>query len=217
MMIFLRTILFLSLFTISLNIFSYSVYGVGQIESKEWNDYAEKFYDYPLKIYAGYSPDLSEKHIKIEIKNSFGDDYFKGYTLKKCNERQIKKNKCDSENFLINRQYEGFEYLKNILRKSIEWSEVAIENKVEKISKNLEIDGKKLTSPFADYRNAQFYVNSKSKQTELILPTKLPLKGISNRYYGLVAQKEFLRLLEIEVPNILKKSLEKSNEINLFN
>ena len=67
--------------------------------------------------------------------------------FKKCSKRQLGRKKCNEEGFLI-KDYEDYELLKSILRKSIEWSEIAKANEVERISKEIELNGKDVWSPF---------------------------------------------------------------------
>ena len=62
-------IIFLSSLFISLNLFSYTLYPVGEVESRQWNDTWEKFYDYPLTIHAGTSEDTTQKAIRLTIRN----------------------------------------------------------------------------------------------------------------------------------------------------
>ena len=72
-------LLSLSCLLISINSFSYTLYPVGTVESRQWNDTFEEFSNYPLTIHAGTSTDTTKKTIRITIKNSFGDDYVEDY------------------------------------------------------------------------------------------------------------------------------------------
>ena len=118
-----KIFLFLILFT-SKCFFLLLLLYIGEVESRYWNDSWDKFYDYPLTVYAGGDPDGSERSVLIKIKNSFGDDYYKYFKSQKCTEKQIKKNKC----FLM----AAVQPLTMItilvlfiLEKSIEWSKIA--------------------------------------------------------------------------------------------
>ena len=211
-----KKISFLILFLISSNIHSYNLNYIGKIESQEWNDILNRFIDYDLTVFAGYSPNLSEKTVKIVIENGFGDDYYREYTLKKCNEKQLKKNKCDDKNFLKNREHKSLEHLKTMLRKSIEWSEVAKKNKVENLSKELEIDGKSVSNPFG-YGNAKFYVSSSLNIYALFLVTDFDLSGLKTRSYNFDAQVDLLDFLENNIYEVLEKSKKNIEQEKLFN
>ena len=203
---FLLTIIFCS------NIFSYSLLYIGEVESRQWNDSWDKFYVYPLTVYAGGNPDGSERTVLIKIKNSFGDDYYKYFRSQKCNERQIKKKQCYENGYTINYEYDNLYY---ILNKSIEWSRIAKENNVEKVSKNIQYEGKNIRSPFGG-GNARFFAQG-DYQSDLILPAYFPLIDAEDRYYDLDAQENFLKHLS-KVTETIDRSLEENKKSDdLFN
>jgi|TARA_B100001758_G_C18284758_1_gene543650 hypothetical protein len=203
---FLLTIIFCS------NIFSYSLLYIGEVESRQWNDSWDRFYDYPLTVYAGGNPDGSERTVLIKIKNSFGDDYYKYFRSQKCNERQIKKKQCYENGYTINYEYDNLYY---ILNKSIEWSRIAKENNVEKVSKNIQYEGKNIRSPFGG-GNARFFAQG-DYQSDLILPAYFPLIDAEDRYYDLDAQENFLKHLS-KVTETIDRSLEENKKSDdLFN
>ena len=205
-----KIFLFLILFTT--NAFSYSLLYIGEVESRYWNDSWDKFYDYPLTVYAGGDTDGSERSVLIKIKNSFGDDYYKYFKSQKCTEKQIKKNKCYENGYSINNDYNTLLF---ILEKSIEWSKIAKENNVEKVSKNIQYEGKNIRSPFGG-GNARFFAQG-THQSDLILPAYFDLSDSVDRYYSLEAQENFLEHLA-KVTETIERSIEENKKSeDLFN
>ena len=199
-------------FFFTTNVFSYSLLYIGEVESRQWNDSWNKFYNYPLKVYAGGDPDGSERTVLIKIENSFGDDLNKYFRSKKCTERQIKKKKCYENGYTINYEYENLIY---ILNKSIEWSRIAKENNVEKVSKDIQFEGKNIRSPFGG-GNAQFFAQG-DYQADLILPAYFHLSDGKYRYYSLDAQEDFLDHLS-KVTETIDRSLKENKKADdLFN
>ena len=206
-----RFIYFLTFF-FTANVFSYSLLYIGEVESRQWSDYGDKFYSYPLTVYAGGNPDGSERTVLIEIKNSFGDDYYKYFRSQKCNERQVRKQQCYENGYAINYEYDNLFY---ILNKSIEWSRIAKENNVEKVSKNIQFEGKNIRSPFGG-GNARFFAQG-VYQSDLILPANFPLIDAEDRYYDLEAQEGFLEHL-MKVKATIDRSLDENKKSeDLFN
>lgn len=207
-----KIFVFLGSIFITSNVFAYSLLYVGEVESRDWNDVWNKFYDYPLKVYAGADPDGSERTILIKIKNSFGDDFNEYFEFKKCNEKQIKKDKCYKNGYKINKSYDS---LIGILEKSIEWSMIAKENNVEKVSKDIKINGKRIYSPFGG-GYARFFAQG-THQSDLILPTFFHLSDSVDRYYSLEAQKNFLEHLT-KVDETIERSMKENQKAkDLFN
>lgn len=203
----------------TVNVFPYSLLYIGEVESRQWNDTWNKFYNYPLKIYAGGDPDGSERSILIKIQNSFGDDLNKYFVSKKCTERQMKKKEnafgykvCNENGYTRNYEYENLIY---ILNKSIEWSRIAKENNVEKVSKDIKYKGNTISSPFGG-GNARFFAQG-NYQADLILPAYFHLSDRKNRYYSLEAQEDFLEHL-LKVKETIDRSLEENKKADdLFN
>lgn len=206
-----RLFYFLTLF-FTANFFSYSLLYIGEVESRQWNDVWNKFYNHPLKVYAGGNPDGSERTILIKMENSFGDDLNKYFRSKKCTESQIKKKICYGNGYKINYEYQNLIY---ILNKSIEWSRIAKENNVEKVSKNITFEGKNIRSPFGG-GDARFYAQG-DYQADLILPAFFDLSDAKDRYYSLDAQEDFLEHLSKVTETINRSLVENKKADDLFN
>ncbi len=208
-----KKFIFVLLIMFSTSVYSYSLLYIGSVESREWNDFGDKFYNYPLKIYAGGKPDGSEKTILIEIKNAFGDDYKKYFVSKKCRKKQIEKGRCPEDGFRgFNNNYYD---LKRILTKSIEWSNIAKENKIEKVNKDIIWEGGRIFSPFGG-GNARFFSQG-AYQADLILPVWFHLSEGKDRYYSLKAQENFLRHLNNVEETIIRSINENKKSDDLFN
>jgi len=191
----------------STNVFSYSSAFIGEVESKDWNRFGDKFYDYFLYVYAGVEEDGSEKTILIKIENSFGTDYYKYFYFYKCSDRQIKKNKCYENGYTINRDYDD---LLNILNKSIELSMTVKKNNSQKINKNIQFESRTIRSPFGG-GNARFFAQG-TDQTYLILPTNFKTANANaDRYYSLRAQENFLKYL-LQAEEILDRTIKNESE-----
>ena len=203
--------LFLILFTA--NVFSYPHLYVGTVESRYWSDVWENFRtQYPLKVYAGGGTDGEYRSILIEIKNDYGEDYRKQLNFRKCSEKSIKKKRCYENGYSINKDYDTLLY---ILKKSIEWSKIAKENNVEKVSKNIQYEGKNIRSPFGG-GNVSFYAQG-TYQSDLILPLYFPSSRSEDRYYSLQAQENFLELLTNATETIERSIKENKKSEDLFN
>ena len=160
-----KIFVFLGSIFITSNVFAYSLLYVGEVESRDWNDVWNKFYDYPLKVYAGADPDGSERTILIKIKNSFGDDFNEYFEFKKCNEKQIKKDKCYKNGYKINKSYDS---LIGILEKSIEWSMIAKKIMLKSLERHQNYWKKNL---FAIWWWLCSILCARNHQSDLILPT----------------------------------------------
>tara|TARA_B100000131_G_scaffold182626_1_gene176140 strand:- start:631 stop:1254 length:624 start_codon:yes stop_codon:yes gene_type:complete len=205
---------FLQLFLIlfSANIFSYPALYIGEVESRHWNDYGNIFKNYPLTVYAGGSSDGSERSVLIKISSNYGDDFQKYFKFYKCSEKQIKKNQCYENGYTINREYENLIY---ILNKSIEWSRIAKKNNVEKVSKNIQFEGKEMSSPLGG-GTVRFFAQG-DYQSDLILPAYFPSVRAKDRYYSLDAQESFLQHLS-RVDETIDRSIENNKKVDdLFN
>jgi hypothetical protein len=206
-----RLLLLTILVLASTSAFAYQLLHVGKVDSRHWNDVWNNFSDYSLNIYAGGDPDGTERAIVIIIENAFGDDYRKNFKVKKCSERQIKKNKCASNGYTINEDFRNLVY---ILDKSIKWSKIARENKVESVSKSIVDDrGRTFYSPFRG-GDVRFYASNSGNQTDLILPVYFKLSEATDRYYDLEAQENFYRLLTEEVTKTIDKSKGESTKVD---
>lgn len=207
-----KRLLLLTLLTLSsASSFAYQLLHVGTIESRHWNDVWNNFNDYSLNIYAGGEPDGTERTMVIKIENAFGDDYRKDFKVKRCSERQIKKDKCASNGYTINQDFRNLVY---ILEKSIKWSKIAKQNGVESATKNIVDDrGRAFYSPFKG-GNVRFFVSNSGNQTDLILPAYFHLSEATDRYYDLEAQEEFYRLLTEEVSKTIDRSKGESTKVD---
>ena len=189
----------------STNVFSYSLVYIGEVKSQEWNRFGNKFYDYILSVYAGAEENGSETAVLIKIENSFGYDFYKYFYLYKCSQKQIKKNKCYENGYTINREYDD---LKNILNKSIELSRSSKKTNIEKISKNIQFEGRNIRSPFGG-GNARFFAQGEEKKY-LILPTNFETRNASDRYYSSEEQENFLTYI-LRAEELINKILTKQD------
>jgi len=204
-----KLLYFLTVF-FTANVFSYNLLYIGEVESEQWNDTFGKFINYPLKVYAGGTPDGSERIVQITIKNSFGDDFNKYLVSKKCTERQIKEKECNSIGYTYNYEYL---FLVATLRKSIEWTRIKKENNIEKVHKSLapQLNDKGFASPFGD-GSPRFFAEG-DYRADLIFPTKFNLIGEIDRYYSSEAQEVFLEHL-LKVKETVDRSIEENKKID---
>ena len=191
--------------------FAFQFLHVGTIESRHWNDGWDEFNYYSLHVYAGGSPDGTERTMIIKITSAIGDDYQKEFTIKKCSERQIKNDECGSTGYTKNQDFMNLVY---ILDKSIKWSKIAKENKVERVRKNIsDSEGRIFYSPFGG-GYARFFASNFGKQTDLILPVNFDIGNKTDRYYDIEAQEKFYRLLTKEVTETIERSKVESDKID---
>ena len=189
----------------STNVFSYPLVYIGEVKSQEWNRFGNELYDYILSVYAGAEENGSETAVLIKIENSFGYDFYKYFYLYKCSKKQIKKNKCYENGYTINREYDD---LKNILNKSIELSRSSKKTNIEKISKNIQFEGRNIRSPFGG-GNARFFAQGEEKKY-LILPTNFETRNASDRYYSSEEQENFLKYIS-RAEELINKILTKQD------
>ena len=134
--------------------FSYTLYGVGKINSKAYNEAWDQFFDKTIKVHAGTNGSNATVRITYEMSLSqFGTDY---------------SFKLDDNGYLKDNAY--FERLLFSIDKSIEWSKIAKENKVSVNKIITEGDLCENSSDFEGvYCRPSFLSANEGYQTDLII------------------------------------------------
>ena len=189
------------LFSTSINADNYHL--AGSATYNEYNDIFKQFFPSKINVWAIQKNEFQE--IVIQFENSLGDDPQWRYKFDRCSNKDIKKNRCQESGYKAN---EKFSRLKQSLLKSIEWSETALNNEVERFSKDIILENK-------ERGVGKFFYNG-SKQTDLIISVNFYPFGFKDLYINLIDQMLLLTILEEEIDNAFSKSKD-SKVDELFN
>ena len=173
----------------------------------------DSFIEMDMSIYFGESPDKKEETLLYVIDDSF-EDYRSELSWKRCSKKELekdnkrKKKKCSIKGNRINNDLNRFNSFQYILQKSLEWSEVALENDVGRYQKVVENEkGKWIMNPF-DYK-ATFFANTKANQTDLII---VPYFKIGGRQAIYISRESQQKLIEIDWDEIAEMTKENNKD-----
>ena len=192
------------------NSFSYSLQHISTVPVKKWNEIMDSFIEMDMSIYFGESPDKKEETLLYVIDDSF-EDFRSELSWKRCSKKELekdnkrKKKKCSIKGNRINNDLNRFNSFQYILNKSLEWSEVALENDVGTYQKVVENEkGQWIMNPF-DYK-ATFYANTKAKQTDLIIVPYFKIGGRQAIYISRESQQKLFELGYDEITAMTKEN-----------
>ena len=173
----------------------------------------DSFIEKDMSIYFGVSPDKKEQTLLYVIDGSF-EDFRSELSWKRCSKKELekdnkrKKKKCSIKGNRINYDLNRFNSFQQILQKSLEWSEVALENDVGRYQKVVENEkGQWIMNPF-DYK-VTFFANTKSNQTDLII---VPYFKIGGRQAIYISRESQQKLIEIDWDEIAEMTKENNKD-----
>ena len=198
-------LLFIILTTFSKNLYSYTLYYVGEVESRVYNDAWSQFFDKKIKVYAGASKEDATIGLSFDMSLT---EFTVAYRFDYVNDKDLAKN-----NFFNDLIYS--------LNKGIEWSQIAKDNSAE-TQKKIKVDLCNMTLEWEGvYCEATFFSANQGNQTDFILLVKEDGEYSFNEdkfYIDFNNQKKLQDILLNQVKDKLLYSLEQQEKsADLFN